>query len=178
MASPQMTEAELQWLTERAAEASSVVEIGSWKGRSTAALLSGCKGTVTAVDHFLGSPDDERHKEAATTDIHEQDELSLLRSRGWSVAVHNDYRLSGNRYTFWLLTHPSGRWVKGEGETDRMALLECQRQIDRRSLEGPPHPYAVRIKDNGANASLTLTFNRYEQAEKYWRWAERLQDGR
>jgi hypothetical protein len=65
-----MGESELSWLAERAAESSSVVEIGSWKGRSTSALLSGCSGTVTAVDHFLGTPEDENHKEAATTDIY------------------------------------------------------------------------------------------------------------
>lgn len=64
-----MTEAELEWLSARAAESSSVVEIGCWKGRSTAALLS-CPGTVTAVDHFLGTPGDENHEEAKTTDIH------------------------------------------------------------------------------------------------------------
>lgn len=32
-----------------------------------------------------------------------------LRAKGWSVAVHNDYRLGGKRMTFWLFTHPSGR---------------------------------------------------------------------
>ena len=36
----------------------SVVEIGSWKGRSTHALLSGCPGPVFAVDHFKGNPDE------------------------------------------------------------------------------------------------------------------------
>lgn len=35
----------------------SIVEIGSWHGKSTHALLSGCKGTVYAVDHFQGSAD-------------------------------------------------------------------------------------------------------------------------
>lgn len=65
-----MIEAELCWLAERAAESTSVVEVGSWKGRSTAALLSACKGTVTAVDHFLGTPEDENHLEAATVDVH------------------------------------------------------------------------------------------------------------
>ena len=45
---------ELEWLAERAAECENVVEVGSWKGRSTAALLSACKGTVTAVDTFEG----------------------------------------------------------------------------------------------------------------------------
>jgi hypothetical protein len=50
-----MNGVELLWLFNTAKEMDSIVEIGSWKGRSTHALLSGCKGTVYAVDHFLGS---------------------------------------------------------------------------------------------------------------------------
>ena len=34
-----------------------VVEVGSWYGKSTHALLSGCQGIVHAVDHFQGSAD-------------------------------------------------------------------------------------------------------------------------
>lgn len=49
-------------------------------------------------------------------------DLPVLRAQGWSVAAHNDYRLNGESYTFWLLTHPSGRYVKGEGRTDEEAL--------------------------------------------------------
>jgi len=62
---------ELQWLYERASEMDSIVEVGSWKGRSTHALLSGCKGTVVAVDHFLGSASerDGAHALAKTQDI-------------------------------------------------------------------------------------------------------------
>lgn len=42
------------------------------------------------------------------------------------VAVHNDYRLRGETFTFWLFTHDaSGRFVRGEGHTDREALKEC-----------------------------------------------------
>ena len=48
-----------------------------------------------------------------------------LRAAGWSVAVHNDYRLNGEAHTFWLWTHPDGRWVKGEGRTDEDALSQC-----------------------------------------------------
>lgn len=49
-----MSEGDLQWLYDRAHEMQSIVEIGSWKGRSTHALLSGCPGPVTAVDTFKG----------------------------------------------------------------------------------------------------------------------------
>jgi hypothetical protein len=47
---------ELAWLFNRAKEMASIVEIGSWKGRSTEILLKGCKGKVYAVDHWRGSP--------------------------------------------------------------------------------------------------------------------------
>lgn len=48
--------------------------------------------------------------------------IARLRNDGWCVAVHNDYRLRGSRMTFWLWTHPNGRWIKGEGITDQEAL--------------------------------------------------------
>jgi glycosyltransferase involved in cell wall biosynthesis len=52
-----MTPEELGWLYRTATKMTSILEIGSWKGRSTYALLSGCKGIVTAVDTFKGSQD-------------------------------------------------------------------------------------------------------------------------
>jgi len=52
-----MSQRELEWLYEKAKEMDSICEIGSWMGRSTHALLSGCKGGVYSVDHFLGSAD-------------------------------------------------------------------------------------------------------------------------
>jgi len=49
---------EREWLYDRATENDSIVEIGSWMGMSTHCLLSGCKGPVYAIDHFLGTPDE------------------------------------------------------------------------------------------------------------------------
>ena len=49
-----------------------------------------------------------------------------LRADGWVVAVHNDYRQNDTPHTFWLLTHPDGRWIKGEGATDAEALTQCR----------------------------------------------------
>ena len=57
-----MQDAQLGWLYDKARVMDSVVEIGSWRGRSTHALLSACKGTVTAVDHFKGTPGDLNHE--------------------------------------------------------------------------------------------------------------------
>ena len=64
-----MSPAELQFLYENASKMNSVLEIGSWKGRSTHAILSGCKGRVVAVDHFKGSEgEDQAHAEAKGED--------------------------------------------------------------------------------------------------------------
>jgi hypothetical protein len=53
-----------------------------------------------------------------------------LRSLGWSVAVHNDYKQDGKSYTFWLFT--SGiRCAKGEGRTDDDALRAVVVDIER-----------------------------------------------
>lgn len=51
--------------------------------------------------------------------------LKEIRGAGWSVAVHNDYRQGGRAYTFWLFTHSSGRWLKGEGATDVEAIANA-----------------------------------------------------
>jgi predicted O-methyltransferase YrrM len=66
-----MNPEELNWLYERACEMDSIVEIGSWMGKSTHALCSGCKGIVYSVDHFMGSPDERAtsHKVATERDI-------------------------------------------------------------------------------------------------------------
>ncbi len=66
-----MGDPELQWLFEQASQMTSIVEIGSWRGRSTHALLSGCYGHVWAVDHFQGSRAElgSCHADAATHDI-------------------------------------------------------------------------------------------------------------
>ncbi len=52
-----------------------------------------------------------------------------LRAAGWSVGIHNDYRLKGVPHTFWLLTHPTGRFLKGEGRTDAEALDQIRKDL-------------------------------------------------
>ncbi len=56
------------------------------------------------------------------------DRLRALRRAGWMVAVHNDYRLAGEPHTFWLMTHPDGRYIKGEGRSDEEVILDLERQ--------------------------------------------------
>ena len=51
-----------------------------------------------------------------------------LRALGWTVAVHNDYRLDGVAHTFWLFTK-GGQAVKGEGRTDAEALNQIRAAI-------------------------------------------------
>lgn len=49
---------ELQWLYKTAKKHTNIVEVGSWKGKSTHALLTGqIIGTVTAIDTWQGSKD-------------------------------------------------------------------------------------------------------------------------
>lgn len=57
--------------------------------------------------------------------------LHELRSNSWRVAVHNDYHLNGARMSFWLMTHPSGLYLKGEGWTDLEALQQIEEQARR-----------------------------------------------
>jgi len=71
-------ESELQWLYSTAKEMETIVEIGSWKGRSTHALLSGCSGAVWAIDHWLGSKNEpELKKEVSEHDIFEIFKLNV-----------------------------------------------------------------------------------------------------
>jgi hypothetical protein len=54
-----------------------------------------------------------------------------IRAAGWSVAVHNDYRLANVPMTFWLFTnYKTGRFVQGEGCTDAQALDQVRKQIN------------------------------------------------
>ena len=49
-----MSEEELTWLAEQASTHKLVVEIGSYKGRSTRAIGDNAQGVVIAVDHWRG----------------------------------------------------------------------------------------------------------------------------
>lgn len=64
--------------------------------------------------------------ESAQPDTHVT--VDDIRAKGWSVAVHNDYRQNGERFTFWLFTK-NGCAVKGEGRTDAEAFEKVQATI-------------------------------------------------
>lgn len=51
----------LVWLYEQAQEMLTIVEVGSWSGRSAHALLSGCTGLVYCVDHWQGNYAEPEH---------------------------------------------------------------------------------------------------------------------
>jgi hypothetical protein len=53
-----------------------------------------------------------------------------IRAQGWSVAVHNDYKIDGVSHTFWLFTK-NGQAIKGEGRTDADALYEVRKLISK-----------------------------------------------
>ncbi len=52
-----------------------------------------------------------------------------LRTNGWAVAIHNDYRLNGEQHTFWLFANKDGRYLKGEGKTDAEALNQIRKSL-------------------------------------------------
>jgi hypothetical protein len=62
------SDAELQWLFDQAMQVKSVVEVGSYKGRSTHALASGCRGQCFAVDTWIDR-DIERQFKINTTEL-------------------------------------------------------------------------------------------------------------
>jgi hypothetical protein len=71
-----MSDEELNWLCVIGSLMENIVEIGSWKGRSTHALLSSGCPSVTAVDHWQGSIDsignlEFAHKEVLEFDIYQ-----------------------------------------------------------------------------------------------------------
>jgi hypothetical protein len=58
--------------------------------------------------------------------------LAKLRAAGWRVAIHNDYRQNGVAMTFWLMTHESGIYAKGEATTDIEALRQIKSQAGKK----------------------------------------------
>lgn len=66
-----------------------------------------------------------------------------IRAAGWTVAVHNDYRLTGEQHTFWLFTK-NNTAIKGEGRTDAEALNQVRFAIGLAASPAAPVPAADR----------------------------------
>lgn len=110
-----------------------------------AALTSAARETLARAEDgdsptYLQSHEVAALKEAlaapgAAIDAREQTEVDSLRAEGWAVAVHNDYKLQGVPYTFWLFTK-GDRAVKGEGQSDAEALAQVRAALSSR--DEPP----------------------------------------
>ena len=89
-----------------------------WDGGGTAG--SDALRVLRALRSLRGKPeaDWELEADAAPTRA-----LARLRAAGWTVGVHNDYRLGGVAHTFWLMTHTDGTFMREEGTTDAGALI-------------------------------------------------------
>jgi hypothetical protein len=91
-----MTPDELRLLRNYASQCESVIEIGSWKGRSSWALLESCKGPVYCVDSWQGADDGNYHAydELAHLDVHgvfldnvgHFPNLNVVKGISWEVA--------------------------------------------------------------------------------------------
>lgn len=65
-----MDSREVEWLYKQAKYMDSIAELGSWKGKSSHALASGCKGKVWCIDHWKGSVDTKLEEIAKTENIY------------------------------------------------------------------------------------------------------------
>lgn len=81
-------------------------------------------------EHERGGPltNDEMQAYDRITDALRAKNPDDLRAMGWSVAVHNDYKINGEPFTFWLFTKGE-RAVKGEGKTDAEALKVVRERV-------------------------------------------------
>lgn len=81
---------------------------------------------------------DERNAAIARAEVAEEASPDDIREMGWAVAVHNDYRMNGRPYTFWLFTK-NNRAVKGEGSTDVEALRQIRTALASHVPETPQY---------------------------------------
>ena len=84
-----MTRAELNWLWRQARRRLVIVEIGSWKGRSTHAIASATPGILFFVEHFQGSQDDGH------TSYHETESLQGVDSVRQTLLTNLDRFIKG-----------------------------------------------------------------------------------
>lgn len=112
-----------------------------WHEFDPAALLGELQNCARSA--WLASAKVQRGSATATLDARSADDL---RAKGWSVAVHNDYRINGEPHTFWLLTH-GDRAIKGEGKTDVEALNQIRRTFPVGYLDQSPEPIPAAVSE-------------------------------
>lgn len=78
-----MSDDELKWLENRASQCTRVLEVGSHKGRSTRALVNGCKGRVYSVDRW----DSDLAFDAFCINMHDALDSNLLLFKGSSIEI-------------------------------------------------------------------------------------------
>jgi len=76
-----MSKPELEWLYEKASHRQCIIEIGVWKGRSTAALCEATPGRVFAIEHWKGSKDERMTTHRAMQDLDGRREVFLAAMR-------------------------------------------------------------------------------------------------
>ena len=119
-------------------------------------------------DSWLNEADEKPAAVAPAAPVLHPPQADVIRSRGWAVAVHNDYRLNGAPHTFWLFTKGSA-CAKGEGRTDDEALAVVQCEIAR--LEKAPTP----TPPEQGPAPLTRAKREERLIDMGWTWStERL----
>ena len=149
---------ELSLLRKLASDSQDVIEIGSWKGRSTKALLESCKGTVYAVDHWKGTPDTYTGIGAVLKDVYQEfmdnvghyPNLKVL--KGYSVDIANSF--DGNKVDMIFI---DGGHAYEECKADIEAWLpKCKKYICGHDYQFSTVKKAVTEKFTNVNATDTL----------------------
>jgi hypothetical protein len=63
--------------------------------------------------------------------------LNWIRTNNWEIAIHVDYPKNGQTWTYYLLIHPNGMYIKTEERTDFNALILAWNEIKTRELNKP-----------------------------------------
>lgn len=126
-----MSQHELEWLANRAAKSNVIVEIGSWKGRSTRALADNTSGVIYAVDHWLGQLRDP--VAAPTREI-------LVRCGGDGSVIRREFDTNLSDHILVRKVVPV-QWNSQNGIPPDLAILRQYRAADFLFIDGD-HSYA------------------------------------
>ena len=103
-----------------------------------------------------------RTPSASATAIFSNPILDRLRQEGWSVASHFDVIApNGKSTSVWLLIHPCGVYLRGEGATDSEAIAKVDADAVADPLIGTLVAMRKRIDDLEKAAERILPYLRY-----------------